>query len=63
MVFLTINGKNYDVKDKNGKTFNPMLVNRLPVLETEINKQIKRIQNNENTELLEVFELYYDKSI
>jgi hypothetical protein len=60
-IFIRFNPDKY--KDKNGKTFNPMLVNRLPVLETEINKQIKRIQNNENTELLEVFELYYDKSI
>jgi hypothetical protein len=39
-----------------------MLVNRLPILEDEINKQIKRIETGENTELLEVIELYYDKS-
>jgi hypothetical protein len=39
-----------------------MLVNRLPVLETEIKKQIKRIETNENSELLEVIELYYDKN-
>ena len=37
-----------------------MLVNRLPILENEINKQINRIENNENNELLEVIELYYD---
>jgi hypothetical protein len=47
-------------KDKNGKSFNPMLVNRLPVLEDEIKKQIKRIENNENNELLEVLELLCD---
>jgi hypothetical protein len=39
-----------------------MLVNRLPVLENEINKQINRIVSNKNTELLEVIELYYDKN-
>ena len=58
-IFIRFNPDKY--KD-NGKSCNPMLVNRLPVLETEINKQIKRIETNENTELLEVIELYYDKN-
>jgi hypothetical protein len=58
-IFIRFNPDKY--KD-NGKSCNPMLVNRLPVLESEINKQIKRIESNENTELLEVFELYYDKN-
>ena len=60
-IFIRFNPDKYI--DKSGKKRNPMLVNRLPVLETEINKQITRIQNNENTELLEVIELYYDGSI
>ena len=60
-IFIRFNPDKY--KDKNGKTCNPMLVNRLPILEDEINKQIKRIETGENTELLEVIELYYDKSI
>ena len=60
-IFIRFNPDKY--KDKNGKSSNPMLVNRLPVLESEINKQMKRIENSENTELLEVIELYYDKSI
>ena len=30
--------------------------------EDEINKQIKRIESEENTELLQVIELYYDKT-
>ena len=47
--------------DENGKSSNPMLFNRLIVLEEEINKQIKRIENDENKELLEVVELYFDK--
>jgi hypothetical protein len=38
-----------------------MLFNRLTILEDEIKKQIKRIENEENTDLLEVIELYYDK--
>jgi hypothetical protein len=37
------------------------MANRVPVLESEINKLIKRIQMSENKELLEVFEIYYDK--
>ena len=48
-------------KDENGKPCNPMLFNRLIVLEEEINKQIKRIETDENKDLLEVIELYYDK--
>ena len=58
-IFIRFNPDKY--KDKNGKSCNPMLVNRLPVLESEINKQIKRIETNENIELLELIELYYDK--
>jgi hypothetical protein len=60
-IFIRFNPDKY--KDKNGKSSNPMLVNRLLVLESEINKQIKRIETNENIELLEVIELFYDKSI
>jgi len=60
-IFIRFNPDKY--KDKNGKSCNPMLVNRLVTLENEINKQIKRIETGKNTELLEVIELYYDKSI
>lgn len=60
-IFIRFNPDKY--KDKNGKSCNPMLVNRLLILENEINKQIKRIETNENIELLEVIELFYDKSI
>ena len=59
-IFIRFNPDKYI--DKSGKKRNPMLVNRLPVLENEINKQIKRIENNENKELLEVIELYYDEN-
>jgi hypothetical protein len=46
-------------KDKNGKSVNPMLYTRLPVLKNEIEKQINRIKNEENIELLEIVKLYY----
>jgi hypothetical protein len=58
-IFIRFNPDKY--KDENGKSSNPMLFNRLIVLEEEINKQIKRIENDENKDLLEVIELYYDK--
>lgn len=67
-VFMAFGGKfifirfNPDKYKDNGKSCNPMLVNRLPVLEAEINKQIKRIEANENLELLEIIELYYDRN-
>jgi len=60
-IFIRFNPDKY--KDEKGKSCNPMLFNRLIVLENEINKQINRIENDENTDLLEVVELYYDKSI
>ena len=58
-IFIRFNPDKY--KDIKGKSCNPMLFNRLPILENEINKQMKRIENEENTDLLEVIELYYDK--
>jgi len=67
-LFMAFGGKfifirfNPDKYKENEKSCNPMLVNRLPVLENEINKQINRIVSNENTELLEVIELYFDKN-
>jgi hypothetical protein len=48
-------------KDKNDKSVNPMLYTRLSVLKEEIGKQIKRIENEENNELLEIIKLYYDE--
>jgi hypothetical protein len=47
-------------KDNNGKSINPMLYSRLPILKEEVEKQIKRIENEENKELLEIIKLYYD---
>jgi len=46
--------------NKKGIKTNPYISARLEDLKKEINKQIKRIENNENAELLEVVRLYYD---
>jgi hypothetical protein len=48
-------------KDKNDKSVNPMIYTRLPFLKEEIENQIKRIENEENKELLEIIKLYYDE--
>jgi len=56
-IFIRFNPDKY--KDKNGKSKNPMLSTRLPILQKEIEKQIKRIENDENKEL-EIIHLYYD---
>jgi len=46
--------------DKSGKRRNPTTATRLAKLKLEIEKQIKRIENEENTELLERVYMYYD---
>jgi hypothetical protein len=48
-------------KNKDGKFLNPMLYIRLPILKEEIEKQIERIKNEENIELLEIIKLYYNE--
>jgi hypothetical protein len=50
-------------KDKNGKLRNPRMPSRLKKLKLEIDKQIKRIENEENTELVERIYMYYDEYI
>jgi hypothetical protein len=52
---------NPDKFNKNKKCCNPMLYTRLPVLREEIERQINRIENEENTELLEIIKLFYDE--
>ena len=39
---------------------NPMIATRLEALKTEIEKQIKRVEHEENTELVERVYMYYD---
>ena len=57
-VFVRINPDSY--RDSNRQLQNPPLESRLEALKNEINKQIQRIQNGENTELMEVSYLYFD---
>ena len=57
-VFIRFNPDKY--KNKDNKSVNPMLYTRLPILKEEIEKQMERIKNEENTELLEIIKLYYD---
>jgi hypothetical protein len=58
-IFIRFNPDKF--KDKNSKSLNPMLYTRLPFLKEEIEKQINRIENGENKELLEIIKLYYDE--
>ena len=58
-IFIRFNPDKF--KNKEGKSSNPMLYTRLPILKDEIEKQIKRIENDENKKLLEIEKLYYDE--
>jgi len=58
-IFIRFNPDKF--KNKEDKNLNPMLYTRLPILKEEIEKQIKRIENEENKELLEIVKLYYDE--
>ena len=57
-VFIRFNPDKYI--NKHNKSVNPMLYMRLPILKQEIERQIERIKNEENSELLEIIKLYYD---
>lgn len=46
---------------KNNKNINPSLNSRLPTLVDEINKQIKRINKEENEEYVEIINMYCDE--
>lgn len=57
-VYIRFNPDRY--KTINGAIRNPSMDKRLPVLKEEIDKQIKRIEKEENTELLELIYLFYN---
>ena len=57
-IFIRFNPDAY--KDHKGNRKNQNLTTRLPILVNEIKRQIKRIENEENTGLLEIHPLYYD---
>ena len=60
-VFILFNPDSF--LDSNGKRRNPPIKNRFPRLKEEINKQIKKILNEENNKdtLLEEIKLFYDE--
>ena len=60
-IFIRFNPDSYS--DKNGKKCNPSISTRLLTLKEEIDKQIKRIQNEENNDLLEIKYLYFDNFV
>ena len=57
-IYIRFNPDKY--VNKNGTRKNPTIANRLYVLKDEIEKQMKRIENDENAELVERIYLYYD---
>ena len=52
---------NPDKYKKNNKNLNPSISKRLPILKKEIEKQFRRIENEENEELVERIYLYFDE--
>jgi len=57
-IYIRFNPDKY--VNKSGTRKNPTIANRLYVLKDEIEKQMKRIENDENAELVERIYLYYD---
>lgn len=47
-------------KDASGRSRNPFVITRMDELKNEINKQIDRIKNEENTEIWEEIFIYFD---
>ena len=56
-IFIRFNSGKYK---EYGKSYNPMIYTRLPLLEKEINHQINRVLQKENVEIIETFELFFD---
>jgi hypothetical protein len=57
-IFIRFNPDKYT--NKKGVRKNPTIARRLFKLKEEMEKQIKRIQNEENKELVEISYLYYN---
>jgi len=57
-IYIRFNPDKY--KDKHGVSKNPSIAARLSVLKDEIDKQLRRIDKNENTEIVERIYVYYD---
>ena len=58
MVFIRYNPDPY--RDGHGRRVDPVIELRFPVLERCMREQIKRIEDGENKDLLEVVHLFYD---
>ena len=57
-VYIRFNPDKY--KDAKGKSVNPTIATRLRALKLELEKQIVRVENDENTEMVERVYMYYD---
>lgn len=57
-VFIRYNPDKYT--DSKGKSCNPMFPKRMKALEKEIDKQLIRIEKDENTDLVEIIHLFFD---
>jgi len=58
-VYIRFNPDKY--VNAKGKSVNPTIATRLTVLKLELEKQVSRIENEENTELVERVYMYYDQ--
>jgi hypothetical protein len=58
-IYIRFNPDSY--KDKNGKKHNPDISTRLRALKMEIEKQMQRIENDENEDLVDIVYMYYDE--
>ena len=59
-IFIRYNPDKYI--DKYSKCKNPFFNNRMEALSLLIDKHIKRIENEENTDLVEIYHLFYDEN-
>lgn len=57
-VFIRFNPDSY--VNERGRRVNPELKNRFSELLEEIEKQVNRIEQDENVELVEIIKLYFD---
>ena len=57
-IFIRYNPDKF--KDKHNKSKNPLFDTRMEELKKKIDKHIERINNNENTELVEIHHLFYN---
>jgi len=59
-VYIRFNPDKY--RDAKGKSRNPDIATRLAALKIELEKQILRIENEENTGMVERVYMYYDQN-